>query len=257
MAYFYLDDSKHHKHGFSLATFVICQNDPTKEVSQIYLRHGYDPVAFEFKASMKMHGNQALQDLRADLKQFIQWNCKTAVCVVEDDKRLGPVALKLLSAALGHPTLSDQDHEVAFDEGMFSSAGTGQRLASKIPTLRRCNFAFEQDSRLLVGVQLADLVAHTCATMLRESLLPQPKTIVWDDPADTTYHGLEVPLEFEMWAYIRYSFLSMNKPEQDANYDPALVDVFPWGLYIDEQVDDKLAEAAFKRFGENYLGCCH
>jgi hypothetical protein len=49
----------------------------------------------------------------------------------------------------------------------------------------------------------------------------------------------------------------MTKPEQDTNCDPAPVDVFPWGLYIDEQVDDKLAEAAFKRFGENYLGSCH
>jgi len=41
------------------------------------------------------------------LKQFIQWNCKIAICVVEDDKPLGP-------AALDHPTLNDQEHEAAF-----------------------------------------------------------------------------------------------------------------------------------------------
>lgn len=257
MAYLYLDDSKHHKHGFSLATFVICEHDPTEAMAQIYRCHGYNPASFEFKASKKMQGDQALQKLREDLKQFIQTQCKVAVCIVDDDKRLGPAALRLLSAALSHPTLSGRKHEVTFDEGLFSSVKAAERLAAKDPCLRNCNFAFEQDSGRVLGIQIADLVAHTCATMLRESLLPEPKKITWDDPADTIYHGLEVPLEFEMWASIRYSFLCMNKPAQGDDFDFSVVNVFPWGLYVDEGVDDRIATAAFKHFGENYVGCCH
>lgn len=257
MAYFFLDDSKHHQIGFSIATFVICKHDPTETLSQIFLKHGYCPASFEFKASMRMDGDRTLRNLRADLKKFIQSYCKVAVCVVDDDKMLGPASLRLLSAALRHPDLIGRYHEVAFDEGLFTSAAAGKRLAAKDPGLKGCNFGFEQDSRQSLGIQLADLVAHTCATMLRESLLSEPKTIKWNDPTDTVYHGLEAPLEFEMWASIRYSFLSVNKPVHDDNFDLATVNVFPWGLYVDADVSDRITSAAFKRFGENYIGCCH
>jgi len=257
MAYFYLDDSKHHGHGFSLAAFAICQSDPTESVAKIFRTCGFDPATFEFKSSSRMAGNEKLQQLRSDLRQFIQWKCRIAVCVVKDDKRLGPAALNLLGAALCHPTLAGFEHRVAFDEGLFSSTQAADGLVSKDPSLQKCDFAFEQDSKQQLGIQIADLIAHTCATMLRESLSTQPKTITWDDPRDHTYHGLEVPLEFEMWTSIRYAFLCMSKSAHKDDLDMAVVDVFPCGLYVDEQVDDRVATAAFKRFGENYLGCCH
>lgn len=257
MAYFYLDDSKHHGHGFSLAAFAICQSNPTEAVAAIYRTCGFDPATFEFKSSSRMAGNEKLQQLRSDLRQFIQWKCRIAVCVVKDDKRLGPAALNLLGAALGHPTLNGFEHRVVFDEGLFSSTQAAERLVSKDPSLEKCDFVFEQDSKHELGIQIADLIAHTCAIMLRESLSTQPKSITWDDPRDQTYNGLDVPLEFEMWTSIRYAFLRMNKPAQEDELDIAVVDVFPWGLYVDEQVNDRVTTAAFNRFGKNYLGCCH
>lgn len=257
MAYFYLDDSKHHAYGFSLAAFAICQDDPTEEVAQIFRTRGFDPATFEFKSSSRMAGNEKLQHLRNDLKQFIQWNCRIAVCVVKDDRTLGPAALKLLATALCHPILAGVKHNVVFDEGLFSSEKAAETLVSKDPSLRNVDFAFEQNSKQELGIQVADVVAHTCAIMLCETLSTRPKSIIWDDPQDQTYHGLEVPLEFEMWASLRFAFLSMNKPIHEDELGLAIVNVFPWGLYVDEKVDDRVTTAAFKRFGENYLGCCH
>ncbi|MBS0126292.1 DUF3800 domain-containing protein [Thetidibacter halocola] len=257
MAYLYLDDSKHHQFGFSLAAFVICDDDPTEEIAKILNRHGFDPSSFEYKSSAKMKGDDRLQALRSALKLYIGRKCKIAICVVDGDKNLGLAALKLLSTALDHPDLTEQRHQVFFDEGLFSSKKAAYELAGSDVALACCEFHFEQDSRHLLGIQLADIVAHTCSTMLLEKLGHVTKKIVFNNPMDSVYHGLEIELGFEMWAGIRYAFLSQNKANPKDDFDLANVDVYPWGLFVDESVGETISIAAMERFGENYLGCIH
>lgn len=257
MAYLYLDDSKHHRFGFSLAAFVICDSDPTEDVSVIFQNHGFDPTVFEFKSSTMMKDHAPLQKLRSALKGYIAMNCKIAVCVVDGDKRLGPAALKLLNAALTHPKLSGRQHQVFFDEGLFQSIKVAESLVEDDDVLGKCEFHFEQDSRSHLGIQLADIVAHTCSRMLLETLGRVSKMIVIDEPDDSVYHGLEIALGFEMWAGIRYAFLSQNKPYPKDDFDLAAVDVYPWGLFIDDGVGKSIASSAIERFEENYLGCIH
>lgn len=257
MAYLFLDDSKHHKAGFSLAAFVICEIDPTFRMTALFEDFGYDPASFEFKSSTNMKGDDNLQNLRRALKEVIHRNCSVAVCVVDEDKRLGPAALELLKSALTHPELSRLPHRIFFDEGLFSSAKAAEALVADDDVLRNCDFFFEQDSKDVLGIQLADVVAHTCGTMLLDSLGLISKKIVVDEPRDATYHGLEIELGFEMWAGLRYAFLSQNKPNPKDDLELAVLNVFPWGLFIDHGVDERIASAAMERFGEMYLGCIH
>lgn len=257
MAFLYLDDSKHHRFGFSLAAFVICDADPTEEVNSIFRDFGYDPGCFEFKSSSKMKGDSNLQGLRSALKFFIAKKCRIAVCVVNGDKKLGPAGLNLLQCALTHPQLTGIQHEVFFDGGLFPSVRAAEALVDDGKGLNSCRFHFEQDSRNVLGIQLADIVAHTCGTMLLDSLGHISKMIVVDTPNDSVYHGMVVELGFEMWAGIRYAFLSRNKPNPKDDFELANVDVFPWGLFIDDSVDEQVASAAKGRFGEMYLGCIH
>jgi hypothetical protein len=257
MAYLYLDDSKHHRFGFSIAAFVICDADPTGDISSTFRRYGFDPSAFEYKSSAKMNGDERLQALRSALKAYIGRSCKIAICVVNDDKKLGPTALRLLSNALGHRKLAGQKHQVFFDEGLFKSVKAATKLACDEASLAGCEFFFEQDSRSLLGIQLADIVAHTCSTMLLEKLGHITKKIEINEPMDSVYHGLEIELGFEMWAGIRYAFLSQSKPNPKDDFDLANVDVYPWGLYIDDIVSEEVATAAMERFGAIYLGCIH
>ncbi|HFD86325.1 MAG TPA: hypothetical protein ENJ35_01465 [Gammaproteobacteria bacterium] len=257
MAFLYFDDSKHHQFGFSLAAFVICDFDPTEEVSSIFRDYGYDPASFEFKSSAKMKGDRNLQNLRAALKLFIARKCRIAVCVVNGDKKLGPAGLELLRCALTHPQLANIRHEVFFDEGLFPSVRAADSLVNNSKALGTCRFHFEQDSRDILGIQLADIVAHTCGTMLLETLGHISKMIVVDEPGDSIYHDMEVELGFEMWAGIRYAFLSQNKLNPKNDFELANVDVFPWGLFIDDSVDEQIASASMDRFGEMYLGCIH
>lgn len=257
MAYLYLDDSKHHGFGFSLAAFVICDTDPTEHVSSVFREFGYDPEEFEYKSSAKMGGDAQLQALRDALKSFIGRQCKIAVCVVDGDKRLGPAALKLLSSALSHPKLEGQSHKVFLDEGLFRSTKAAADLAGRDAAFRCCEFHFEQDSRMHLGIQLADIVAHTCSTMLLDTLGHVTKKVILDAPGDSVYDGLEVELGFEMWAGIRYAFLARNKQNPKDDFDLANLDVYPWGLFIDDSASEQIYNAAMERFGESYLGCIH
>lgn len=173
MAYLFLDDSKHHRSGFSLAAFAICDVDPTEEISAIFRKHGFDPSAFEFKSSAPMKGDNDLQALRNSLKSFITRNCKMALCVVDsadDVRRLGPASLALLRNALKHPRLVGRQHEVFFDEGLFKQKSAAEALVAGDAELVGCNFHFEQDSKEIMGIQLADIMAHTCSIMLLEAL---------------------------------------------------------------------------------------
>lgn len=257
MSFLYLDDSKHHQFGFSLAAFAICEADPAKELHTVFDKFGYDPSTFEFKSSARMNGDDRLQSLRSVLKNYIRRNCKVAICVVNGDKNLGPAALRLLQMAITHPKLRNYDHQVYFDEGLFSSADSAEALIKNLQGLESCSFFFEQDSQKIPGIQLADLVAHTCGTMLLDALGQVTKKVLVNSPGDSLYHNMEIELGFEMWADIRYAFLCRNKLNPKDDFELATPDVFPWGLFVDDSVDTHIATAAMERFGEVYLGCIH
>jgi hypothetical protein len=254
LAYFYLDDSKHHSCGFSISAFAIFDEDPQEELFSMFREEGFDPGSFEFKSSHKMAGNLPLQKLRSKLRTYMHHNCRVALSVVSLDKQLGPASLLLLQKALAHGRLEGKEHEVFFDQGLFASKQAGANLAASITGLGQCKFHFEQDSKLIAGIQIADLVAHTCSTMLLDALglikkkVRDPERYVEDDTID---------LGFEMWATIRYAFLceSNSKPRNEA--DLAIANVEPYGLYVDDGVNQSIARAAFDRFGEMYLGCIH
>lgn len=255
MAYFYLDDSKHHTHCFSLAAFAICDEDPHEELEAIFTRCGFDLSTYEYKSSTTMRDNPGLQRLRDALRSFVRSKCLIAVCVVDGDKQIGPASLELLKKAILHPNLRDQRHQVFFDEGLFSSEGKGKANAKEISGLDDCTIHFEQDSQSISGIQVADLVAHTCGTMLLDALGKINKIV---DVANSGYDDdVEIDLGFEMWAGIRYAFLSVGSGADIDDEDFAVVLVEPHGLYIDPSASPEVAVAARKRFGSMYLGCVH
>lgn len=67
------------------------------------------------------------------------------------------------------------------------------------------------------------------------------------------YEEEEIALGFELWASVRYCFLST--PASDPELP--IAEVEPYGLFIDEGVGQTVARAARSRFGKMYLGCIH
>jgi len=255
MAYFYLDDSKHHPHGFSLAAFAICDENPHEELEALFAKSGFDLSTYEYKSSTRMLDNPKLQRLRNALKGFERSKCQIAVCVVDGDKNIGPASLELLKKATMHPKLRGQHHQVFLDEGLFSSEQAALKHAKDIGGLDGCTIRFEQDSRRVSGIQVADLIAHTCGTMLLDALGKINKIV--DVPNSGYDDDVEINLGFEMWADMRYAFLSIGNGADIDDDDFAIVLVEPHGLYVDSSASPEVTEAAHSRFGSMYLGCIH
>jgi hypothetical protein len=119
-----------------------------------------------------------------------------------------------------------------------------------------CEVNLEQDSRLVKGLQLADLVAHTGATMLLSSLGVVRKMVPVDD--NSGYEsGTIIDLGFELWATLRYQFFNGGLPKDVASNADMVVPVEGFGLYIAEDCPDDLRAAASDRFGTCYVGCVY
>src|SRR5262245_51007872 len=102
-----------------------------------------------------------------------------------------------------------------------------------------CDVRAEQNSRVVGGLQLADLVAHTTGVMLLETL------------------GF-IRKQVKAGAGLRYRFFHAGPVDQQEDlYQGALMDVGPDGLYISEACSAELRAAAMHRFGQCYLGCIH
>ena len=255
MAYFYFDDSKHHTWGVSIGAFVIFDHDPQADILRMIIALGFDPDTFEFKSSKIMKGNAGAQKLRVAFRDYVRSKGKIALCITNLDKRIGPAGLDLLANATSHPLLQSDDHVVFFDEGLFSSSGAARNLARNKGVPLRCTLHFEQKSQKIAGIQLADLIAHMCATLLLDAIGKPKKFVDWPDSGYD--NDIEIDLAFELWAYLRGSFLSIQSPSSSVDFDPTVVDIEAYGLHIDPNVDAGIASAARRRFGTMYIGCAH
>lgn len=255
MAYLYFDDSKHHQWGFAIGAFVIFDHDPREDIHRIMSAFELDPDKFEFKSSGIKQGNPLAQKLRSEFRDYIRSRGKISLCITDHDKNIGPTGLDLLTKSISHQWLKSGNHEVFFDEGLFTSTVAGHEIANAKNVPLSCTIHFEQDSKQVPGIQLADLAAHTCAMMLLDTLGKPKKFVDWPDSGYDD--DVDIDLSFELWAYLRSSFLSIQTHKANVNFDPSIVDVAAHGLHIDPRINADLAAAAHRRFGEMYIGCAH
>lgn len=259
MDYFFFDESKHPARGFSIGAFVYCTEDPTKAINDALSRHGFKPGVEEFKSSANMKENPKNKDLRGELGHLLRQFGKIGVVVVPDELEIGIESLNLLSKMLLHEELSTGSHEVYFDEGLFASVKRGKDLAETIGDFPNCKLHFEKNSKIIAGIQLADLAAHTCAIMLSEELGFAPKTVKAGEGSGYD-PDLDINLGFELWAGIRYNFLSAPleiAADWNGNQEEFVTNVEPFGLHISENSNQALKSGALKRFGQMYIGCIH
>ncbi|MGE3832202.1 MAG: hypothetical protein AB7F76_14490 [Parvibaculaceae bacterium] len=259
MARFYFDDSKHPRYGFSLGVFVLSDDDPTNSVHDAIAAVGLVPKVDEYKSSAIKKDSPELKELRLLLLNIIFESCRLGVLIVNNDLELGREALHLLSKMAQHPDVLGQDHSVYLDQGLFKSAKHGQTAADNLNLKRHFTFHFEQNSVAVAGIQLADLAAHHCSTILAEALGYVTKKV----PAgESSGYDPEMNMEigFELWADSRYRFLfsPLDLPRDwDGNQDDLVADMKKYALHVAPSVDDNLRKVALHTFGSTYLGCIH
>jgi hypothetical protein len=138
------------------------------------------------------------------------------------------------------PTIKfrSKTHDVFFDKGIFKNEAEGRLQAAKVPPIcPPCNFQFEQDSVQVLGLQVADLVAHTCAMMLLAQLGLLKKMVKAGENSGNDPNQ-DMALEFELWASLRYSFFAAPPPPVDSwkSQLDYRVDVASRGLHIADEM---------------------
>jgi hypothetical protein len=258
MGFFYFDESIHSSAGFVLGAWVACQTDPTERVNEALLRAGLRPGLDEFKSGARMLGNPSMVRAREELHDVVR-QCRVGVVVVPVDRRqdVGIEAVRGLHKILSFTGLGISGHAVFLDQGLVPSRLGFNGLLGELG-LSGNSIQIEQDSVLVPGLQLADTVAHTCATMLLAQMGLVTKRVKAGDNSGYEPDD-DVDLAFMLWAGLRWNFFGAPPPppqEWDSQLDWQ-IDVDSRGLFIAASCSEKLAAKTRERFAKMYLGCIH
>jgi len=257
VGYFFLDDSKHPTAGFCLSSIVFTESDPQKYVEQILLNHGLQPGHDELKSSSRMKDGPANVAIRDDLKNYLRC-CKVGVAMSPTEGSLYADSAALLQKMLGHSDVGQAEHTIFVDREIAPSKRE-QEVFLAVRGAERCHFHFEQDSKVVGGIQLADLSAHICAIMMKDSLGLITKRVRAGENSGYDPDS-DMELGFEMFATIRYSFLGICAPYVQEEPQPRLQHfllISDYGLQVSDALPETLRAAAESRFGSLYLGCIH
>jgi len=267
----FVDESIHHGLGFIVTAFVFARTDVGPLVRDSLASAGMMPGRDEFKSSEPMASNPAMRSLRERLLRIASDHTTIAALVTPSDTRpeLGAAVIDALDVILrknGMPLPLC----AWFDQGMFRSTGKASRLAASVASLATSALAFEQDSRAVLGLQLADAVAHLVAQVLREEVSGVKKPVGIGGP-DTGYaDGTIAPLGWALLMTLRYAFLVRpvvpegREATVPADMEPLVVPededyvsaaqhphFLGWGVIVSDGVDVAIARAAEVAFSNN------
>jgi hypothetical protein len=251
VTHIFFDDSHHSRGEFSLGAFVLFDRDPNVHVNQALEKSGFVPGVDEYKSRQPHASDPRLHELRDSLFRLArQATIGLVIAPYEDRGRFGLHALAGLARVL-------RENEVArpiatfLDQGLFRSQREFEKLRRDSAVPADVDLTSECDSRVISGIQVADLVAHACAITLLGQLGISDKTLHDEEEG-------EYQLSFEMWARLRHNFFTrpLTDPELQDAARAGLVDSRN-GLYIAPGCSPQVAEVADGRFGRTWLGCIH
>ncbi len=257
MTNIYIDDSIHERGNFIVSGIVVTDNENIdNDISESLIKNGYDSEQDEFKSGLSFRKHPKMLNVRNDLKNILSSSCKLGLIILPNDKRqfIGKETLKGLKTIIDSNNYNDE-LKIFIDENYFRNSEVGVKYAKSIG-LPSDNLHLEVDSKKIKGIQLADLVAHTCSTMLLEQLNLIDKKVKAGE--NSGYDpDLEIEIGFELWASTRYNILGVINEDFLNGYGHPIKLTEPFGLYISEYCDDNLRKNIKDRFSEIYMGCIH
>jgi hypothetical protein len=256
---FYFDESMHARGQFVLGAFVYSEQPLDAEVSRSLRHVGLRPGIDEYKSGLRADRNPEQVKLRGLLRRlFVHHEVRLGLVVspLGDPPGFAADALLCLSKLATSNQFESDRHEAYFDEGVFQPPSRADRLRQATRLADTIVLHPSNDSRIVGGIQAADLAAHTMATMLLEQLGHVSKNV--KAGANSGYDpDLELELGFELWASLRYSFFKRSFPAAEGEAPNPVLDVASCGLFVSARCDETLAEAVHSRFDKVYLGCIH
>lgn len=264
----YVDESIHEMLGFVAVAFVFASEDLDPVVSSALVSAGLDPACEEFKSGARMEGNARMQAARQALLRIV---CDhTDVAVVFAPRHhcvpIGKQCLQALQSVFVRNGIRPEVLTLHVDQGIFPSPVEADRLIGLFPFLKAATFRLEQASHVCRGIQLADLIAHIFAQIIREALTGIPKLI--------SEEGTQIRLSVLLLEPIRYAILARRFVSEGQDFDPATDPVvlgpdddpleyglhpeaFGWGVQVAPEAPEPLRRAIREMLDRVWLGCMH
>jgi len=277
----YVDESIHDSYDFVVTAFVFASPGLDEAVSATLSSSGLAPGLDEFKSGVFMRTNPGMQQARNALIGVLGERAKLAILITSARFRseLGDEILQALREMISRNGLEKAPLTVYFDRGLFLSANQGHCLAGEIPSLAPVNLKCEQDSRIILGLQVADAAAHMCAQILREGITGTRKQIDIGGGPDGLPQGTQVPLGSELLMSLRYSFfvrpflIGRRPTAGETLMNPLVIlneedeelimrtyhrpELLGWGVFLSDDLGERVRTASEESFSSLWLGCMH
>lgn len=276
MIHCYVDESIHDSCGFVATSFVFAAESFEKTVEEVLQNAGLSPPSQEFKSSARMDTNSNMQLVRNGLLALASSKAKVAVFFGAFNREaLGKHALQALQSVVVRNGINPATLSIYFDEEIFPSEKEALRLHGLFHFLSQCRIYPREDSRKRLGIQVADVVAHSFGRILKEELTGKQKLVDIGGSRTGYKEGTLAPLGWELLMTLRHSLMTrpmvQNAGSYDAAMDPVVLDpenddptiygqhpvLLGWGIQTSPEADDSLRQGVERAFGRIWLGCIH
>lgn len=255
----YVDESIHATGQFIATAIVFSDRDLQEPLRSVLESGGLRPGLDEYKSSTLKICDPQSRSLRQRLRVVLsQDGCRLAlsICHISERKTIGERALRLIADIARRNSLNNSHYVVAVDQGIELGC-IGTDLVAELVE-QDVQVLPNSDSILVFGIQLADLCAHSAATIVKSKSGLSHKTVISDD--ELGYEpSTSVSLDFELWAGLRHNLASSRVAVLPRGVKPEVPEwyVEPFGLEVSERCREEVREAIRELFQTVYVGCIH
>ena len=257
----FVDESIHERQGFIVSAYVAAEPGMSAYAEAILVSLGFQPGRDEFKSGARMHGNPVLQELRDRFIRLAADGGRGVGLVVSSSSHradLGYDVLWGLTQLVERGQLEPERLAAYFDEGIFRSRSAANETASHFPRLQECVLNFEQDSKLVAGLQIADAVAGAASQILLEHLTGRSRSVPLGE--DEGYpEGTRSDLGWVLRMTLRYSLFKgpWGDLSRDDLDEAMTAPLFGYGVFATENLGPNVREAVQRLFKSIWMGCIH
>lgn len=287
----FVDESIRENDGFVLTAFVVSPIDLSPLVADALSQAGLTVGRDEFKSRTLMQNRPELRRLREQLFAAATEHAQLGFLVASMTNRstLGRQILSALALLIRRNGFDLDELAIYLDQGLVRSRRDALEHVAEGDAVARSDMFVEQDSRRVLGLQVADAVAHAAAQLLSEGLKESPKlvkpgeaaglaetdsvTLSWDLLLTLRNGVLTRPLVYQATdGTLRYATSSKfdRRMPPSVEMSPRIVgdhedvaglaqhaEVLGWGLFLSDDLTEQIRCAAELTLGRIWLGCMH
>jgi hypothetical protein len=272
----YIDESVHNDFGFVATALIFSDKTLEPAVAGALGSVGLVPFRDELKSSARMDADARLRTVRDNVLALAGSEARVAIFLGPYDRgTIGKHSLQALQTVLIRNGLETLPLDVHFDADIFPSNAEAERLHPLFRALQNSRIHPREDSRLVLGIQVADVVAHSFAQIVKAEIAGEAKEVDIGGPKTGYPAGTKAPLGWSLLMGLRHALFTRPIAYRGEEYslatDPIILDpvkddpttygqnpvLLGWGLLVAPDAGIDLRSAVERSLGRIWLGCIH